>query len=46
MINKTKPTKRYGVETWNNPYESQKYTIDRKKFTLTSDVTQIEDYFN
>ena len=51
MIQKKRATcniETYGVETVINPYESQKYTIDRtdiSKIEMT-EVSQVEDYMN
>ena len=38
----------YGVESVNNPYESQKYTIDRAKIpeTEVKDKSEAEEYIN
>ena len=36
----------YGVETYNNPYKSQKYTIDRTDISEIRDISQAEEYMN
>ena len=33
-------------KTFDNTYRSQAYTIDRSKFSLTSEATRVDDYLN